>query len=775
MRLALFGLLLALSLFAVPASAQTDEPCDAVWTDSDEVDVADLTEALVDLPPEVDWVVRAYDSLPPAGMDVVVGDLIAKCFSEGPNGRQADLVIVGVSLEARETQIFWGGLWENELRNSAQGVIDGPMAENFRAGDFTGGLIAGLEGTADLLQPSIDAQNDPGADAQDDGAAVDDGDANLTPTDGADGPASDGDSGLPAGAVLGGLAGAGALAAGGLAISKRRKLTGLRNALESKAAGPRTEVGVARERSALLLKQSELWEPVLAGRTLDDARQGRHEVRSGAIELERAASLFRQSVPDGIGDANQTQLAEGHTRLDELTATLGQFNESLHRLTQFGDRLDRLRVSLPEKHDLLAEEFVEAKQLADERQSEGWVVDPIVAELTAAQARHGAVDLEEFALDLLTLSEELEAIEAELFAGHHALQTLPDRLAGIREWAERLDRAEDLERERTTTTHGRFLELSQIHAQESWSEYAENTAEATRHLEACGRQRASAMNDVLPTQDWDAVSALLEEAGLAQMEADRLLDELDVLFVDLDAAHRDADVLLAKVSSELVQFARFVDQHRNDLDSGYRGMASEADHALKGLAQELRQRRPNYLLVAQTATRLSHNIDARLYDAQVEQQQVEALRREVERQTTRAARAVDRASSAKGWELFASREGRQLQNLEASLKVLQRANVNSVKPDELERLIRAGEDLADDAVRLRERIIARRRRNNTWVVVGGSGGFGGGGGGRRSGGGFGGGGGGGFGGFGGGGGGGFGGFGGGGGGSFGGGSAGGSW
>ncbi len=756
LRGAALAIFAVVSVFAVPAAAQDNVSCESVWTDRGDVDVDAIRAAISDLPPEADWVVRAYDDTSSDGIDIVLDDLIAACFADGPSGRQADLVVIAVSVGERETRIVWGGLWDVELSNGAQAVSDGPMADQFRNGDFTAGLVAGLDGTAELLRPAIDGVDEPSV-------PLDDGESGetSTPAAGDDGSATE----LPAGVVLGGLGAAALLGVGGVAVNKRRKLTALRNDLEAKAERPRVDVGVARERSALLMKQSELWEPVLAGRTLDDVRQGRHEVRSGSIELERAASLFRQSVPNGIAHADRTQISEGHSRLDELASTIEQFDESLARLTHLGDRLDRLRVSLPEKHDLLAEELIDVVQLGESRRSEGWVVDPIVAEVTAASARHAGVHLDEFALDLISLSEEVESIENQLFSARHDLQTLPDRLVGIRDWAERLSQAEAAEVERTTATHRRFSDLAQVHAPESWNALSEHTSEAARLLEVASRHRASAIDDVVPRQDWDAASALLEESGLAQMEADRLLDELDVLFVDLEAAHAEADGLLANATSELRGFASFVDQHRTDLDTSYRGMVSEAENAIRGLTQELRQRRPNYLLVAQTATRLSHNIDARLYEAQVEQEQVEALRREVARQTARAARAVRRAGSAKGFELIASREGRLLEELEADLRSLQRTNVANVTAENLEQLVRRAEDVADDAVRIRERIIARRRRNNTWIIVGGSGGFGGGSGGssRSSGG------------FGGGGGGGFGGFGGGGGGSFGGGSAGGSW
>ncbi len=754
----------------VPA-AGAQEPCDAVWTDSSEVDVAELQAVVADLPPEADWVVRAYVGIPEGGLDSVLTDLVANCFDEGPSGRQADVAIVAVSIDGRETQIFWGGLWEQALGRNAQTIIDGPMADEFRNGDFTAGLAVGLEETGALVRL---AANETAADS-----GLVEGETPATNDDAGSAPSVSVDTGTdespPAGLLLGGLAAVAVVGAGGVGVSRRRKLVGQRNALESRAAGPRTEVGVARERSALLLKQSELWEPVLAGRTLDEVRQRRHEVRTGSIELERAASLFRQAVPDGIEKADSEQLATGASRLDELSSTIEQFGGSLNRLTALGDELDRLRVSLPTKYELLESEFAETGTLAEKRRTEGWVVDPIVTTLHAAQSRLKAVDLDAFTLDLLVISEEVEDLEDQMFASRHDLQSLPDRLAGMREWAARLVDAERAEKSRIAHIEAVFAQLAAIHADESWQPYSDNTGIAANHLERAGQLREAAMGETLSAQDWEAVSRSLEQSGLEQIEADRRLDELDVLRVNLESAQRDAATILQTATTEWQEFAGFVQSNRADLEPGYVGLVSEAENALIGLRRELDQRKPNFLLVAQTGTRLSHNLDARLFEAVEEQQQVQTLRREVDRQVDRADRAIARANAAKGWELIASRDGRAIDQLEERLRTLAAYDPDTVRPDHLDSLIREAEEIADDAVRVRERVIARRRRNNTWVIVGGSGGFGGGGSGRSRSGGFGGGGGGGFGGFGGGGGGGFGGFGGGGGGSFGGGSAGGSW
>ncbi len=749
-----------------PAAAQS---CDTVVIEGDQVDEGTILRTITELSPEAEWVVRVYDDSVPSGeLEDELLTVIEQCFADGPQDRQADVVVLGLSIDGRETRVIWGTLWNEEVGPIADATVgtDGPMADSFRDGDFTEGMVVGLE----TFDSEIEA-SDGAALSDDEPVAAGDSETGESETGAATGSGGSSD-GVAPGILLGGLVGAAAIGGGGVAVSRRRRLTALRNSLESRSGGPIVDVGVNRERATLLMQQSELWEKVLAGRTLDEVRQRRHEVRAGSLDLDRSVSLFREAVPEGVGNADREELAAGGARLDELIATLEQHGDVLDRLTTLGDTIDRLRVSLPVKVDELDDELPEALALAAEREAAGWRVDEPEARLRSASQRLADLDLEAFTLDLLHLSDEIEAVEADLFAARHDLQTLPDRLAGLREWAARLEEAEAAERARTATTEERFASVTARHAPESWEWAGDHASHARSRLERAEHFRVNAMDDTLARQEWEAVGAGLETSGLEQMAADELLDQLDVLLLDLESARSRGADIVAEAAGELDELARFVDAKRTDLGPEFRSAVGEGRGAIDGLTRELERRRPNHLLVAQTATRLAHRLDALLFEAEEEHAQVVALRREVRRQIQRAERAIERAESALGWEFFASKDSRSLDALTDRLRQIDHA-LDAQRRDELEHRVTRAEDIADDAVAIRTRIINRRRRNNTWVVVGGSGGRrgrGGGGGFGGFGGGFGGGGGGGF----SGGGGSFGGFGGGGGG-FGGGSAGGSW
>ncbi len=704
------------------------------------VDVGRVEVAAAQLEGRATGVARVFRSVPDADLEAAVEQVIADCYSDGPDGRQFDLVMIAVSLDDRLTRIDFGGAHNVEL-----GAIEGGVAVFERIqtdsinprladGDITGGLVAGFDEIDRLV---VDAPV-PGADTADAGQ------------DGAGAAAADDDDGGRSPWWLAGLGGAVVVAGGGVGVSRRRRVIAARNALERRAAQPRIEVGAARERATRLADRADVWEQVVAGRTLEALRERRAEIRQAGGETERLAVLFNQSTPNGIERASTKELDLADGRLSELSGALVRFNDALDRLDRFGDRVERLRVTVPAKRARLLDELEDADQLAAQRMASGWAVDGPRAVLTAATERLTTLDLEALSLDVFAVSDEVEEAENELFAARHDLQTLEDRRDGLETWANRLVESAELERRRIDDARRSLTTLSKVHAAESWRWAAEHPDDALAAIETAASRRDEAVSDHLPAQAWDDAGRELEHAGLALMRADDLLDEIDGLVVSLDTAKEQAPDLLGEVVGQIRELDGFIRRNDDDLPDRYNLEPQEAMAAVQGLDAELGRPRPNYLRVAQTANRLGHEIDALLVEVREEQARVAALRREIQRATGNARREIERARKAIGWELIRSGDAEELDAIEQEL---------NQRFESLEEQLETVRAVARDAVVIRDQAIARRRRRNTWVVVGsttgswggrggGGGGFGGGGfgGGGFGGGGFGGGGGGGFGG-----------------------------
>jgi uncharacterized membrane protein YgcG len=688
-------LLVALVLLVLPTSpAHGQGTCDPIVDTTGELDIEAIREFAQPLEDRgATVVVRSFDSTDSGDLDATIEALVDQCFADGPGNKRANLILVAVSVGDRSTNITYGDDW-TEIDASLPAIEADDMNPNFADGDVTAGLAAGLSEIEAVIN-EVNGPAQPG----------------VVPT-----PADAQDSGLGlAGGV--GLAAAATAAGGTVLVRRRRKLSQLRQNLEDGVAEPRVKVGAIRERAQRLNIQAEIWEHTVEGITLDRLRERRAEARAATTETERSAALLVGATPGGVGSANKAQLAEAHKRLVELNEALDRAKAALDRFDGFGDLIERLRVSLPAKQSLMATEFSDAEELCDQRLAEGWQVTDEIERLTRARSISESHDFRPLQLDLLAISDSLEAVEAELFAGRHVLQAMPDRLAALGEWATQLDESETAERSRISSVESEFARASAVHASESWRWARELPDKALGHLDKSAALREAALGGPLENQDYEAVGRGLEQAGLELVAADVALDEVDTLMVNLETARAQAPDVLGQAREELAELIQFVEINDDDLPRRFDIEPPDMELALEQLGQELGRGRPNHLMVAQTGLRVAHQIDALFLEAQDEHKRVIALRRAVGREVARAARAIDRADRSLGWQLIASQDGQDLEQLKNELNSLEGS---------LEEQLSEAEDLTADAVAIRERIVARRRRNSTWVVVGNGGGWGGG-------------------------------------------------
>ncbi len=685
-----------LSGFAGTSSvAQAQGACDPIDDATGDVDLDAIRAAAQPLEDRgATVVVRAYNSLPNADIDLALDELVAQCFSDGPAGVRANLILVAVAVDDRNTSIRYGAEWL-ELDPFEAGIQEDGMNPNFADGDITGGLAAGLEEIELILNEVNGAIQNP----------------TSTPLPVDTEPSSS------AGLAAAGLAAVGAAAGTTVLVRRRRQLTELRQELDDRIAGPRVRVGASRERAQRLNSQAQIWEHTVSGTTLDRLRERRAEARAAETETERAAALLAGATPDGIKNAKASELADARNRLTELIDTLDRAKSALDRFDSFGDQLERLRVSLPAKQSLMFSEFDEAEQLGAQRVAEGWKVEEALERLSHSRRICEGLDFAPLELDLLAMSDLLEEAEAELFAARHILQSFPDRPAALAEWAQQLEASEATERQRIGLVEREFNSISPVHATESWHWAAEYPAMASANLDKSAALRQGAMEGPARAQHFDAAGQALEQSGLELIAADDLLDEVDTLMVNLETARAQAPGVLAQAKEELVELVRFVNQHSSDLPQRFDVEPREIEIALVGLGDELRLGRPNYLVVAQTGLRIAHQIDKLFIEASDEQKRVEALRRELGRELARADRAIERAERSLGWQVIPSRDGRDLEEVRNDLLTLEGT---------LEQQLAQAEDITADAIAIRERIVARKRRNSTWVVVGSGGGWSGG-------------------------------------------------
>ncbi len=694
----------------VPAAAQPAVDCSQSVTDSSGViDVGAVVAAVARIDPEVTVVVRVYARVPDADLVATVDELVIECFANEQDGVRPDVIVLAVSVEDRQSDVVIGRRWQVAIPEPVALRVD-VMGRFFSDDDFTGGLVAGLEEIAVSVDQQLAAEAaTPEDEAAEAGAET--GSGNEAGADSSAGAAGD-DDGQSPWAIAGGI---GAVALGGGAffvLNRQRRLSAARSELERAIASPLARQGTLRERDNRLVAQADIWSRTSAGRTKDALTTAVGRLEKTRNETDRARVVINRATPDGAQNANLAEIQRASAYVLDLSRALDGHDEALDQLEAFGAHLDHLRVAVPAKAQLLDEELEESDDLADQRDSEGWAVEGPRKELDAVADSIDALPLDDLELDLLQLSDEVEALEAQLFKTNHYLQSLPSRLGSLKQWIEGLDNAAALEQRRIDELRREFSGLAAHHASDSWRWAADLPEQAIEHLNRSDAIQERVITELVSNQQFDEAGRELDRAGMEMIAADRLLDQVDDLIVDLDRAMEEAPQIVAESRDVLRSLAEFVEGNQADLDANILAAPSDLASAILGVEQELRQVKPNYLRVAETADRINRQLDEVLLAAKEQHLRMESLRRELQRERVRASRALDRARRSLGWEIFPSRDGQALDDLARDLGRL---------PDDLELAIESAADVADDALRIQERIIARRRRSAAWVSTGGGG------------------------------------------------------
>ncbi|MEO1061257.1 MAG: hypothetical protein AAFZ07_07545 [Actinomycetota bacterium] len=707
--LPLLALLAAgLLVVAPPAAAQTG--CDElVFDETGELDVAELEAAAEDLRslgPEPR--IRAVEDAG-GNADLWASDEAERCTSwQGPEGGfRTNLVVVMVSLD-RQSGVFFGDQWADEL-TEPQPEIRSSMSPFFQDGDFTGGLLAGIDGVTEAI-------TDPAPVAAPSDGGGDDGGSNA---------------GL-AWAVVG-LAGVAAAGFGGNEVVKRR-----RRRRDSELAAEEAEGQV----SARFLDLQERWDvsSIRAEALLDDAADDEYP----GLQLrlaELASGLGRVGVgmtdaPVGTGSSVEetTARAEHYTELASIL-------DDVERL--FDDLDAVVDAEHTEKGTLLGLLEGRGARMAaldadiDTAEADGWIVGP-----ARAQADRIA-ELFDSSAALVTErrfdSAEAPANEADalLVSAHRWLVSRPELAAQSRTdhaelIAHRSDLTNDLDHADRVLT-----DLTAEHPRRAFADHADlkewGARELARFDSLLVEADTSAAGDEQRFED--ALERLAEAQRVAGSIAGRVA-ALDRLDHELREAERAAPEALTSATTSARAARRFVAEHADELldwDERLAAVAADLDAA----TAEAERDRPDWLVVVRRSEAAQLAADAVRHDAAQELTAVREARRELaELEVDLGARAdalaryVDRnhGDVRSGVDAIAQTTRAALDDRSDQSPVERLERLRAVE----ETLGRAEEDANADVAAAQRR---RQRRGGVILVGGGwpggfsGGGFGGGGGG----------------------------------------------
>lgn len=145
--LAAVGSVVALAPAGTARSSEPDQ-CKALVLDpGHHVDLAKVTRAATKVQDQAaDIRVRVYDSVPDGNLDAYVRGLTHRCgtWQDAAGGVKNNLVVLAVDIGDRRTGLYYGDTYRSILDKKWTGIQADAMNPRFEAGDYTGGLVAGL-------------------------------------------------------------------------------------------------------------------------------------------------------------------------------------------------------------------------------------------------------------------------------------------------------------------------------------------------------------------------------------------------------------------------------------------------------------------------------------------------------------------------------------------------------------------------------------------------------------------------------------------------------
>lgn len=710
-------LVVSAALVVPPASATPEDSldCSAPVVDRSGLVDTELIRAAIDdleverLDGSAAVVVRVWDRVPDSDLVTAVDEVVAACWPNEQGGVADEVAVLGLSVEDRISDVLLGRSWTgvagdpDELRTDVMGPF-------FDDTDYTGGLLAAIDTLAVGLEHLPAADVDPTTPEPDLTEGSDPVPRDADPTDQADERELT-EGGIPLIPIGLGLAGLGCCGGAAYAVNRRRRLQRARRELARQMQPLADRHRMVAERDRSLTIEADAWRLVAAGQTRSALNAHLRRVEGGRSAAVQVSGILHQTLPNGVEEADHHQIDSARKRVGEWATALNEYASALELLAAFGAHVDHLRIAVPAKAELLSEEIEAVRALAARRSGEGWNV---------AVARSDLVDVQtvvtdtveastEHEIDILYLSEELEAAEALLFAVDHDLESMPDRAPSLTAWADQLEVAAEAELGRVDQLRTELATTARSHAAESWQWAGDHPELAADAIERSRSFRDGATASDLPDQRFEEAGKQLEQAGLELMEADDLLDELDDLLIDLERARNEAPQIIATTRSALGAFHDYVETHRADVSSEVASSVRLFDETIDALERELGRPRANHLQVAETGLTVTKQIDEVLGRAKEQYLAAEALRRQAAQAVSRARGALARAQRALGWQLFPSREKVRLEELEATLGRL---------PSDPAAAVTMANQIADEAGWLHEVIIADRRRSAVSVSFG---------------------------------------------------------
>jgi len=517
--------------------------------------------------------------------------------------RKNNLIVILISLEERQTGLYYGELWEDAIGdnwNSLQADVMNPL---FSEGDYAGGAVAGLNEIGRLI--------DEGGSSQ---------------------PGTQGTGMSVASAVLLAFVAIAAVVIALVLYAGYRKS-------QARRAGLRQKALLAKQGAAAgineLIEAAQMLEIKVDVTSQRVAPEDALSIRSGLVDARRLIDIGSQRYSElshSAADPENPKLGEA-----ELGAIEPEFQGILDNVRQAREAI----------------KGVEGQISALQRMVDGFPVKvtEVDAAMEMAVMKHAELSRAGFntsyaedmlaksritlsmAHDLVSKKRFREGTEYVDLAGAQARQAiqLAEELPRKKQEAEAAvpALAKRIEQVKDSIEQGRelFEMLSAEFAETTWMSVRGNGTEAENRVNWTEDALDAARVAIgMEQQEWHRALELVASGNNWLAEAESLMASISELEVSLMAARRDASGEIDAAETDIVKAREYINRYDDDIRESLEDELRAAGATNQTAREELSQEKPDYLRVCKLAREANEAADRILLQARDEHEAAERLR-----------------------------------------------------------------------------------------------------------------------------------------------------
>jgi uncharacterized membrane protein YgcG len=514
-----------------------------------------------------------------------------------------DLVVLIISLQERETGIYYGNAWDNILGNRWEAIINNNMNPDFRNGNYASGTIKGLDQIGRLIK-----------------------EAGQTPT----GNQSFGKTQwwivpIVVLAVIG-------LIIGLILFFYLRSTRAKISAARQKALLAKQGAAASINEQIEAIKMLEIKVNVTADRITPEEASPLHEGFEKAKNIVDRSSESYSNLAHSAGDPENPRLGEAELGVIEaeykkILGDLSQSTETVKKVEAEVAAVQRAVDSFGDETAKINAEIEKLLSIQSDLNKAGYRTNFLTASITSIRNTLEQANNLVAGKRVLEGMEKISLARDEVTTTIQAVEDLPKKKLDAEKSIELL--TSRIEQVKQTVDSGRdnFESIATNYAGTTWAPIQGNGTEAENRVNWAIEALEDAKEVVRSEQqEWTKAIDLVATGNKWLTEAESLISSISILESNLTKARQDSPAEISAAEIDIKKAWDYINQYDEDIRESLEDELRAAENKNNMAKEELDKAKPDYFSICKLAREANESADRILVQARNEHEATERLR-----------------------------------------------------------------------------------------------------------------------------------------------------